>query len=321
MPSADPSLGLELFERRRGHGTANLQASGQAARGRQPIPDPQLTAHRRGAQCVGKLNRQRNGCFAVQRDWQVIDAGGHKWPSIIMQKWLFKNATFGDRLECMTTGRPPLSPTARSTIRRKRERAQSDRAVLDAILDEALICHLAVVVDGAPLVVPTGYGREGDLLFLHGSTGARSLAAADGAEVCVAVTLLDGLIYARAAIHLSANYRSAVVHGRARVLTDPDQRMHGLQVVVEHMAPGSWDYARKPNAKELAATQVLSLDLTEAAVKIRSGGPDDYPDDIARGGVWAGVLPLRLAWGAPEPAADLDAAIAPPAHVASRTWQ
>ncbi|TSD99677.1 pyridoxamine 5'-phosphate oxidase family protein [Skermania sp. ID1734] len=215
--------------------------------------------------------------------------------------------------------RPSLSPTSRSTVRRLRERAQLDRAALDAVLDEGIICHLGIVLDDAPVVLPTGYGRDGNTLYFHGSTGARSLCAADGTEVCVTVTLLDGLVYARAVMHFSANYRSAVIHGRARLVTDPEERLHGLRVLVEHMAPGSWDRARKPNVKELAATQVLALDLTEAAVKMRSGGPNDDADDVQRGGVWAGVLPARIVWDAPQPAADLEDDVEVPELVATRS--
>ncbi|WP_018682099.1 pyridoxamine 5'-phosphate oxidase family protein [Actinokineospora enzanensis] len=217
----------------------------------------------------------------------------------------------------MTTDVPAqeLSPTPRSTIRRGSERARADRAELWAVLDAGLVCHLSTVVDGAPLVLPTGYGRDGDTLYLHGSTGARSLrAAASGMEVCVAVTLLDGVVYARSVFHHSMNYRSAVIHGTAVRIDDPDAKMHGLRVLTEHLAPGSWDHTRLPNAKEFAATAVLALDLSEAAVKVRSGPPGDDPADEATDLVWAGVLPIRQVWGEPQSAA----AHAVPAHVTAR---
>ncbi|MDA3629538.1 pyridoxamine 5'-phosphate oxidase family protein [Saccharopolyspora sp. WRP15-2] len=211
-----------------------------------------------------------------------------------------------------------LSPTERSTIRRGSARARTERSDLHEVLDASLICHLGVLVDGAPRVLPTGYGRIGDTLYVHGSTGARSLREA--AEVCVTVTNVDGIVYARSAFHFSVNYRSAVIHGRARQVTDPDERWQALQVITEHLAPGSWEHARQPNKKELAATAVLALDLTEAAVKIRSGGPVDEDEDVEAGKAWAGVLPLETRWGAPEPADDLAADFEVPAHVRDRRY-
>lgn len=211
-----------------------------------------------------------------------------------------------------------LSPTSRSTIRRGSKRAVTDRAALHAVLDAGLICHLGFVAGGAPVVIPTGYGRDGDTLYVHGSTGAASLrAAASGAEVCVNVTLLDGIVYSRAVFHFSVNYRSAVVHGRATPVTDRAAKLDALRVITEHLAPGSWDYAREPNRRELAATAVLALDLTEAAVKIRNGPPGDEPEDLALP-TWAGVLPLHQAWGAPRPCPELPAGIAVPGHVTAR---
>ncbi|KAA0024310.1 pyridoxamine 5'-phosphate oxidase family protein [Antrihabitans cavernicola] len=211
----------------------------------------------------------------------------------------------------------PLSSTPRSTIKRGKDRAQSDRSALYAVLDAGLVCNLAVVIDGAPVVLPTAYGRVDDTLYLHGSTGALSLRTASTDEVSVSVTLLDGVVYARSVFHFSMNYRSAVVHGRPRVVTTDEERTIGLRAVVEHLAPGSWDYAREPNAKELAKTSVVALDLAEAAVKVRGGDPVDEPDDVVAGGVWAGVLPLRQSWGEPVAAADLDA-LDVPDHLRSR---
>lgn len=215
-------------------------------------------------------------------------------------------------------GRPPLSPTPRSTLGRLPERAELDRAALDAVLDAGLICHLGVVVDGAPVVLPTGYGRDGDVLYLHGSTGASSLmAAALGGPVCVTVTLLDGIVYARCAFRHSMNYRSAVIHGRLRRVTDRQERLHGLEVLTEHLAPGAWTRVRPPSEKEFAATMVLALDLGEASVKYRAGDPGDEEDDIRRGGVWAGVIPVVTTFGAPVPSADLDP-MPTPDYVADR---
>jgi hypothetical protein len=155
---------------------------------------------------------------------------------------------------------------------------------------------------------------------VHGSTGARSLRiAAAGVEVCVNVTLLDGVVYGRSVFHNSVNYRSAVIHGRATEITDPAAKLRGLRVLTEHLAPGSWDYAREPTAKEVAKTAVLALDLDEAAVKIRSGPPGDEESDVEADAVWAGVLPLRQEWGAPEPCPLIGTPRAVPRHVAQRS--
>ena len=215
------------------------------------------------------------------------------------------------------TARPPLSPTPRSTVTRNRDRAATDRGVLEAILDTGLICHLGVLLDDAPVVLPTTYGRDGDTLYLHGSTGAGNLRAALAGPVSVAVTHLDGVVYARSAMHFSMNYRSAVVHGRAVELTGHSERLHALRTIVDHVAPGAWDDVRAPTNKELAATVVLALDLTQASAKTRAGGPVDDPEDLGRD-TWAGVVPVRSVFEKPVPAADLVARIAVPEHVRAR---
>src|SRR5690606_472119 len=153
--------------------------------------------------------------------------------------------------DAVPTTRPPLSPTPRSTPSREKGRARSDRAELDAVLDAGLVCHLGVLLDGSPVVLPTAYGHDGRFLYLHGSTGAGNLRAALGAEISVAVTHVDGIVYARSAMHFSMNYRSAVVRGRAVEITDPDLRMEALRRIVEHAAPGSWARVRPPNRKEM----------------------------------------------------------------------
>jgi nitroimidazol reductase NimA-like FMN-containing flavoprotein (pyridoxamine 5'-phosphate oxidase superfamily) len=222
---------------------------------------------------------------------------------------------------CHFTGDPGtvnLSPTPRSTIQRGKKRAVTDREALAAVLDAGLVCHLSVVVDGSPLVLPTGYGRDGDTLFLHGSSGARSLRTAAESDICVAVTHFDGVVYARSVFHHSVNYRCAIIHGRARVLTDDDEKLYGLKVLTEHLAPGSWEHTRQPNRKELAQTTVLALDLTEASVKIRAGGPGDDEEDVEANTSWAGVLPVVHSWGAPIPSTDLGAGWDTPAHVTER---
>jgi len=214
-----------------------------------------------------------------------------------------------------------LSPTERSTVRRGANRARTDRTDLYAVLDAGLICHLAVVVDGAPRVLPTCYGRDGDTLYLHGSTGAASLReGGTGAPVCAAVTLLDGIVYARSVFHHSVNYRSAMVHGHAIPVSGEAARLRGLRAITEHLAPGSWDYTRAPTAKELAATAVLALDLAEASVKVRNGPPVDEESDVTDDGLWAGVLPLVRSWGAPESCPLLPAGTATPGHVLAR-WR
>jgi nitroimidazol reductase NimA-like FMN-containing flavoprotein (pyridoxamine 5'-phosphate oxidase superfamily) len=218
-----------------------------------------------------------------------------------------------------------LSPTPRSTIHRGKNRAMTDRAALTAVLDAGLMCHLAFVTpDGAPVVLPTGYGHEGNTFYVHGSTGAASLRTGAGAEVCVNVTLLDGVIYSRAVFHHSVNYRSATIHGVATPVTDPDAKLHALRVITDHIAPGSWDHARGPNAQEFAKTAVLALDLTEAAVKIRTGGPGEDEEDLTPdriGASWAGVLPLVRNWGTPEPCEHLPADVAAPDYVTRRGAQ
>ena len=219
----------------------------------------------------------------------------------------------------MPSDQPPLSPTPRSTVRRGAKRARSDRADLYAVLDAGLVGHLGVVLGGSPVVLPTGYGRRGDTLYLHGSTGAASLrAAAAGVPICFTVTLVDGVVYARSAFHHSMNYRCAVVHGTTRPVTDPDERLLGLEALTEHLAPGSWDATRRPDRRELAATAVLALDLAEASVKVRTGPPGDDEADLSAP-VWAGVLPLRTVVGTPEPCPLLPAGTPVPDRVVNRS--
>ncbi len=193
-----------------------------------------------------------------------------------------------------------LSATTRTTVGRHAERARADRADLYAVLDAGMICHLGVVIDGSPVVLPTAYGRDGDTLYVHGSSANRSIRAAAGREVCVTVTHLDGLVCARSVFSHSVNYRSAVVFGTARLVTDPAGKLAGLRTVTEHLIPGRWDAVRAPSRKELAATAVLAVPLTEASVKVRTGPPADEPDDVATG-LWAGVVPVTQVFGDPVP--------------------
>ncbi|WP_406452881.1 pyridoxamine 5'-phosphate oxidase family protein [Streptomyces sp. NBC_01622] len=200
--------------------------------------------------------------------------------------------------------------------RRLREQGSLDRADLDAILDAGFVCHLGVVIEGRPVVVPTVYGRDGRRLYVHGSVASRSLAG--GGPVCVTVTHVDGLVLARSVFEHGVDYRSAMIHGVPRKVTDPDEKLAGLRRLTEHATPGQWSYARQPNRKELAATTLLVLSLDEASVKIRTGGPDDGDGPDAELGLWAGTLPLTSTWGAPEPDPVLPPGIPVPEHIARR---
>ncbi len=209
-----------------------------------------------------------------------------------------------------------LSATERTRLGRLRERGQTDRSTLYEVLDSGLICHLGVVIDGTPVVLPTGYGRVGDTLYLHGSSANRSIATAPGTEVCVTVTLLDGLVCARSVFHNSMNYRSAVIFGVPRLITDEDERMTAARVITEHLIPGRWANSRQPTKKEMAATALLALSLDEASVKVRTGWPSDDEEDYALD-AWAGVLPVSAVIGTPLPDPALRPGIAVPDHIAA----
>ena len=217
----------------------------------------------------------------------------------------------------MSTQSQILSATERTRLRRHSERGKTEQADLLAVLDAGMICHLGVVLDGAPLVLPTAYGRIGDTLYLHGSSANRSLHAADGHEVCVTVTHVDGLVCARAVFSHSVNYRCAVVFGTARIVTDQAERLAGLRAVTEQLIPGRWDAVRSPTRKELAATSVLTVSLGEASVKIRTGPPGDEPEDLDLP-VWAGVVPITTSFGDPEPDPALRPGLTPPDHIRAR---
>ena len=210
----------------------------------------------------------------------------------------------------------PLSSTDRTRLRRQRDRGRADRAELYAVLDAGFLCHLGVICDGEPRVLPTGYGRRDDTLYLHGSTANRTMLAADGRPACVTVTHLDGLVCARSVFHHSLNYRSAMIYGTGRMLTDEAERMAALEIIVDNMIPGQWEAARGPNRKEMAATAVLAMPLDEASVKIRTGPPSDEPEDYALN-VWAGVVPVRVEYGKPEPDSVLPDTVAVPEHLLS----
>jgi nitroimidazol reductase NimA-like FMN-containing flavoprotein (pyridoxamine 5'-phosphate oxidase superfamily) len=217
----------------------------------------------------------------------------------------------------------PLSPTERSSPRREKERVRTDRAALYDVLEASLVCHLGVVVDGVPLALPTVFGvdldgpDDGGTLYLHGSVASRSLVQGPGQDVSVTMTVLDGLVLARSGFMHSMNYRSAVVIGRPRVVSDAAERSHALDVLVDHVVPGRSAALRRPTRKELAATAVLALPLVEASVKVRAGDPEDEDVDVEAGGVWAGVVPLALTAGPASTGADVDVADVPE-HVQAR---
>lgn len=192
-----------------------------------------------------------------------------------------------------------FAPTARTRPNRLKERVRDDVAVVHAVLDAGPICHVGFGGPDGPSVLPTLHARLGDQLYLHGSTGSW-MRRIENQQICVAVTCLDGLVLARSAFHHSMNYRSAVVFGAARTVTDTQEKLAALDAFVERVSPGRSREARGPNSRELAATLVLALQIDEASAKIRTGGPNDDDEDLILD-VWAGVIPIRTVLGAPEP--------------------
>lgn len=207
-------------------------------------------------------------------------------------------------------------PTPRTTPTRYRDRARYDRDTVHRILDKALICHLGYVNDGSPVVLPTTHARLGEVLYLHGSSGSGPMLAArwSGMPVCVTATLVDGLVLARSAMHHSLNYRSVVVVGTARLVEDLDEKRRALDALLDHIRPGRAGDCRPPNARELAATAVLAVDLVEVSAKLRLGGVSDDEEDLGLP-YWAGVVPLSMAAGAARPADDLDPATPLPSYL------
>ena len=206
-------------------------------------------------------------------------------------------------------------PTGRTQVQRLPKRAVYDREAVYRILDEGLVCHVGIVVDGKPLVIPTGYGRDGDRLYIHGSAASRLLRdLAKKVEVCVTVTLLDGLVLARSAFHHSMNYRSVVIFGAATILEDDTAKREALRIFTEHIAPDRWREVRAPTQNELKATTVLAIPLEEVSAKVRTGPPLDDEEDYARP-VWAGVLPLSLRPQQPVPDGRLGGSIEVPEYV------
>jgi len=208
-----------------------------------------------------------------------------------------------------------FAPTERTTLKRLPQRGFYDREVVYRILDEGFVCHVGFTIDGQPFVIPTAYGRVGDKLYIHGSAASRTLRSLSGGiPVCVAVTLVDGLVLARSAFHHSINYRSVVILGAATMVEAAEEKMTALRAFTEHVIPGRWDDVREPNEQELKGTSVLALPLVEVSAKVRTGPPKDDEEDMALP-VWAGELPLRITAGAPVDDPQLSAGVRPPAYV------
>ena len=206
-------------------------------------------------------------------------------------------------------------PTQRTTLHRRPNRASYDRVVVEEILDEAFFCHVGFVVDGQPYVIPTIHARVGDCVYIHGAAASRMLRSIqEGIQVCVTVTILDGLILARSAFHHSMNYRSVVILGTATEVLDRTEKNEALKAIVEHVVPKRWDDVRWPSEQELKATRVLRLPLEEVSAKIRTGPPLDDEED-SQVPCWAGELPLRLVPQSPVPDPRLNPEIVLPAYV------
>lgn len=192
-----------------------------------------------------------------------------------------------------------FTQTERTKLKRLPKRGHFDRETVYGILDEGFICHVGFAPEGQPFVIPTGYARDGDTLYIHGSAASRMLRTlSTGLDVCVTVTIIDGLVLARSAFHHSMNYRSVVIFGRAKLVEDHEEKMAALLALSEHIIRGRWAEVREPTEQEMKATTVLSLPLVEASAKIRTGPPLDDEEDYEMK-VWAGVIPLRLVAGEP----------------------
>lgn len=214
--------------------------------------------------------------------------------------------------EVEADGAGSFTRTERTTLRRLPKRGSFERETVYRILDEGFVCHVAFVSDGKPVVIPTAYGRVGDKLYLHGARASRMLKTLGaGADVCVNVTLVDGLVLARSAFHHSINYRSVVIFGRANAVESDAEKMSALLAFTEHVVPGRWDEVREPSKQELDSTLVLSLALEEASAKVRTGPPVDDDEDYSLP-IWAGVLPLRVSAGEVIPDPRLDEGTQPP---------
>jgi hypothetical protein len=192
----------------------------------------------------------------------------------------------------------------RTEVRRLPERAVHDSDFINAVLDEALICHVGFVTPEGPVVIPTIHARVGDTIYLHGSPASRMLRSTPGQQVCVTVTIVDAIVAARSTFHHSMNYRSVVVFGQPRVVDDPAERLVAFEAVTEHVLPGRWQEARWPNEKEDKGTKLLAIRIDEASAKARSGPPGDDDEDMELD-IWAGLIPLAMTAGRPIDAPDL----------------
>ncbi len=209
--------------------------------------------------------------------------------------------------------------TERTTLKRLPKRGVYDRDIVYGILDKGIICHVGFTVDGRPFVIPTGYARVDDQLYIHGSQVSRMLRTlAEGVDLCVTVTLVDGLVLARSAFHHSMNYRSVVIFGRAAIVEQREAKLAALFAFSEHVIPGRWKEVRVPSEQELKATTVLSIPLIEVSAKVRSGPPLDDDEDYALN-VWAGVIPLKVVPGEPISDPRLPKGIEPPPYVLNCT--
>jgi hypothetical protein len=207
----------------------------------------------------------------------------------------------------------------RVRLRRGTNRAEYGRDAILAVLDAGMIAHVGVVTDDGPIVLPMAYGRDDQWLYVHGSVANAALRAAEGQDICITVTIVDGMVVGRCPFHNSMNYRGVVVRGRARRVDDPDEHMAALKLVSDHVMP-TWDTGRQPNAAEIRKTMVIAVPLVEMSAKIRTGDPIDEPEDVA-GPHWAGHVPLRTTWEEPVDAADLPTGIAVPAGISALAGQ
>lgn len=208
-----------------------------------------------------------------------------------------------------------LKPTDRSKVKRQPQKAHYDRELIHQILDEALVIQVGFIANHQPLVIPMGYGRDGDRLYIHGASVSRMLKNLEqGVDVCVTATLLDGLVIARSLFHYSMNYRSVVLFGQATPVDREEEKLHALKVLSEHMVPGSWDQARRPTSQEVKATKVLAFPIEEGSAKVSTGDPkDDAPDYELP--IWAGQIPLKITAGVPVPDPQLAQNISVPQNL------
>lgn len=233
--------------------------------------------------------------------------------------WFPPAVTLGaNGVEAMVVADPVEPVSERTRVRRHPERGVYDRDAIHRIIDEAVICHVGLVVTGQPLVLPTSHGRRGENLYLHGAVASTLLRSmAQGVPVCATFTLLDGIVLARSIYNHSMNYRSVVVVGQGVDVREREEKLLALEAIAEHILPGRWQDARPPNEGELKSTRVLRLSLVEASAKVREGPPSDDPEDMSLA-VWAGVLPTALRMGTPQPAPELLPDSALPDYVARR---